>query len=83
MKPPIVPREFWQTDQMRDALATWHIGRVIFAYRTHPWHPRPLSQETVGNWLSLTQAQLSRTENGRAPEELTKLVRWAPALLSS
>ena len=65
---------------MRDALATWHIGRVIFAYRTHPWHPRPLSQETVGNWLGLTQAQLSRIENGRAPEELTKLVRWARIL---
>jgi transcriptional regulator with XRE-family HTH domain len=65
---------------MRDALATWHLGRVIFAYRTHPWHPRPLSQETVGNWLGLTQAQLSRIENGRAPEELTKLVCWAQIL---
>ena len=65
---------------MRDALATWHMGRVIFAYRTHPWHPRPLSQETVGNWLALTQAQLSRIENGRAPEELTKLVCWARTL---
>jgi transcriptional regulator with XRE-family HTH domain len=65
---------------MRDALATWHMGRVIFAYRTHPWHPRPLSQETVGNWLGLTQAQLSRIENGRAPEELTKLVCWAHIL---
>jgi transcriptional regulator with XRE-family HTH domain len=65
---------------MRDALATWHIGRVIFAYRMHPWHPRPLSQETVGNWLGMTQAQLSRIENGRAPEELTKLVAWAQTL---
>ena len=65
---------------MRDALATWHMGRVIYAYRTHPWHARPLSQETVGNWLGLTQAQLSRIENGRAPEELTKLVAWAQIL---
>jgi hypothetical protein len=65
---------------MRDALATWHMGRVIFAYRAHPWHPRPLSQEIVGNWLALTQAQLSRIENGRAPEELTKLVCWARTL---
>lgn len=80
LKPPAVLREFWDTDQMRDALATWHIGRVIFAYRTHPWHGRPLSQETVGNWLGLTQAQLSRIENGRAPEELTKLVRYAEIL---
>jgi hypothetical protein len=80
MRPPTVPREFWNTDQMRDALATWHMGRVIFAYRTHPWHPRSLSQETVGNWLGLTQAQLSRIENGHAPEELSKLVCWAQTL---
>lgn len=78
--PPDVSREFWDTDQMRDALATWHMGRVIYAYRTHPWHARPLSQETVGNWLGLTQAQLSRIENGRAPEELTKLMRYAQIL---
>jgi transcriptional regulator with XRE-family HTH domain len=78
--PPKVPRAFWDIDQMRDALATWHIGRVIFAYRTHPHHGRSLPQETVGNWLGLTQAQLSRIENGRAPEELTKLVRWAQIL---
>jgi transcriptional regulator with XRE-family HTH domain len=75
-----VSREFWDTDQMRDALATWHMGRVIYAYRTHPWHARPLSQEIVGNWLGLTQAQLSRIENGRAPEELSKLIRYAQIL---
>lgn len=80
LRPPAVSREFWDTDQMRDALATWHLGRVIYAYRTHPWHPRSLSQEIVGNWLGLTQAQLSRIENGRAPEELSKLVCWAQIL---
>jgi len=65
---------------MRDALATWHMGRVIFAYRMHPYHGRSLSQEQVGSWLGMTQAQLSRIENGRAPEELTKLVRYAQIL---
>lgn len=80
LKPPSVPEGFWDTDQMRDALATWHMGRVIFGYRTHPWHPRPLAQETVGSWLGLTQAQLSRIENGRAPEELSKLIRYAQIL---
>ena len=30
---PEVPAEFWATDRMRDALATWHMGRVIAAYR--------------------------------------------------
>jgi transcriptional regulator with XRE-family HTH domain len=79
-KPPAVPCEFWDIDQMHDALATWHMGRVVFAYRNHPWHGRPLSQDTVGGWLGLTQAQLSRIENGRAPEELSKLVRYAQIL---
>ncbi|WP_433578561.1 helix-turn-helix domain-containing protein [Nocardia brasiliensis] len=68
------------TDQMRDALATWHMGRVIFAYRTHPFHSRPLPQEQVANWLELTQAQLSRIEKGAAPEQLSKLIRWAEVL---
>ena len=80
LAPPSVSRDFWETDQMRDALATWHMGRVIHAYRMHPRHPKPLPQELIGNWLGLTQAQLSRIENGRAPEELSKLVRYAQIL---
>src|SRR5437763_651835 len=80
LRPPALPPEFWQIDQMRDALATWHMGRVIFAYRTHPHHGRVLSQGLVGTWLGLTQAQLSRIENGRPPEELSKLVRYAQIL---
>ncbi len=79
-RPPAVPPEFWALDQMRDALATWHMGRVIFAYRNHPYHSHTLSQELVGTWLGLTQAQLSRIENGRAPEELTKLIRYSQIL---
>jgi transcriptional regulator with XRE-family HTH domain len=79
-KPPQVPLSFWQIDQMRDALATWHMGRVIFAYRMHPYHGRALTQEVVGSWLGLTQAQLSRMEKGRAPEEISKLRRYAQIL---
>ncbi|KDA44533.1 helix-turn-helix transcriptional regulator [Frankia sp. BMG5.23] len=79
-RPPAVPPEFWRLDQMRDALATWHMGRVIFAYRHHPYHRQMLSQELVGTWLGLTQAQLSRIENGRAPEELSKLIRYSQIL---
>ncbi|MGW4842768.1 helix-turn-helix domain-containing protein [Nocardia brasiliensis] len=78
--PPLVPPAFWQIDQMCDALATWHMGRVIFAYRNHPYHGKPLPQEVVGNWLGLTQAQLSRIEKGPAPEQLSKLIRWAQVL---
>ncbi|WP_280443386.1 helix-turn-helix domain-containing protein [Nocardia brasiliensis] len=80
VQPPELPMAFWKTDQMQDALATWHLGRVIYAYRTHPFHGRALPQETVAAWLGLTQAQLSRIEKGPAPEQLSKLVRWAEAL---
>ena len=66
---------------MRVALASWHIGQVIRAYRYHPGHgPRPLSQELVGGWLGLTQAQLSRVEGGPAVTDLSKLVPWARTL---
>ncbi len=65
---------------MRDALATWHMGRVIYAYRTHPWHRRLLSQDVVGGWLNLTQSQLSRIESGRVIEDLGRLVHYARIL---
>jgi transcriptional regulator with XRE-family HTH domain len=65
---------------MRNALATWHMGRVIREYRHHPWHGQVLKQSVVGNWFGLTQTQLSRIENGRAPEEMSKLIRWAKLL---
>jgi tetratricopeptide (TPR) repeat protein len=78
--PPAPPREFWDGDGMREALGSWHMGRVFYAYRNHPWHPRPLSQELIGNWLGLTQVQVGRIEKGRAPGEMSKLVAWARIL---
>ena len=75
VKPPVQPQEFWETARMREALQTWHMGHVFLAYRFHPWHPRPLSQELIGNWLGLTQVQVGRIEKGRAPDELSKLDR--------
>ena len=75
--PPPVPKEFWRTDQMLDAFNSWHMGRVISAYRFHPYHGKPLTQELVGSWIGMTQAQLSRIENGKPPEELSKLIRYA------
>ncbi|WP_280352108.1 helix-turn-helix domain-containing protein [Nocardia abscessus] len=80
LEPPAVPLAFWHTDQMRDALSTWHMGRVIYAYRNHPFHGQPLPQERVANWLGLTQVQVSRLEKGPAPEQLSKLIRWARTL---
>src|SRR5213080_3473757 len=78
--PPEVPARFWMTDRMRDALASWHMGRVIAAYRTNPHHLRPIPQEIVGGWVGITQAQLSRIENGPPIRDLDRLTQWATLL---
>ncbi|WP_239341788.1 hypothetical protein [Frankia sp. CiP3] len=77
---PVVPEAFWDTDQLRDAFDAWHMGHVIAAYRAHPYHGIPLSQETVAGWMDLTQAQLSRIEAGPPPTDLARLMRWAACL---
>lgn len=79
-QPPQVPREFWDAPAMRDALATLHMGRVIYAYRNHPWHRQVVKQSVVAGWFGLSQTQLSRIETGHAPEEISKLIRWAKLL---
>jgi tetratricopeptide (TPR) repeat protein len=56
------------------------MGRVIQAYRQHPWHGRPLAQEIVAGWMCLTQTQLSRIETGPPLTDLTKLIQWARVL---
>ncbi len=78
--PPPVPAQFWTIDRMRDALANWHMGQIITAYRRHPHHGRPLSQELVGGWVGLTQAQISRIENGPPITDLDRLTAWARTL---
>jgi hypothetical protein len=45
--PPSVPPEFWNDAEIRRALDRWHMGAVISAYRHHPFHGRPLRQQTV------------------------------------
>lgn len=80
VKPPEFPRSFWTDAHMERPLDSWHMGKVLAAYRAHPQHGRTLSQELVAGWLNLTQAQLSRIESGRAPEELSKLIHWANVL---
>jgi len=63
---PRVPVEFWQTDAMIDALVSGDLGRVIRAYRFHPFHGRrPLSQTVVSDWLCISQTALSRIELGK------------------
>ncbi|MGH4022832.1 MAG: helix-turn-helix domain-containing protein, partial [Pseudonocardiaceae bacterium] len=83
--PPVVPATFWQTDQLRDAFAARHIGKVCRAYRLHPYHaatygPGGISQSLLGQWVGLTQAQVSRIENGPAMKHLDTLAHWARVL---
>ncbi|RZT82845.1 hypothetical protein EV382_6159 [Micromonospora violae] len=79
--PPMVPASFWQHEPLRQALAERHLGRVIRAYRCHPYHGRvALPQTVVAGWLGITQAQLSRVENGPPMVHLDRLTHWARLL---
>ncbi|GAB3158467.1 hypothetical protein GCM10027290_61770 [Micromonospora sonneratiae] len=72
--PPEVPESFWDHEPVRQALTERHLGKVVRAYRHHPYHGRlPLSQEIVARWLGINQAQLSRAENGPAIIHLDRL----------
>ncbi|GAA3845848.1 hypothetical protein GCM10022243_10080 [Saccharothrix violaceirubra] len=83
--PPILKDQFFDTAEFRAASDSQHIGRIIKVYRHHPRHlklyGRALSQELVGRWLGLTQAQISKVENApRAEQNLEVLRRYAKTL---
>ncbi|WNV83849.1 hypothetical protein [Umezawaea sp. Da 62-37] len=65
---------------MSAALATRHMGKVITAYRTHPFHDSPVSQTTVAAWARCAQPHVSRIENGTAIDSITKLEFWSTLL---
>ena len=62
---PDVPPDFWRADVMIEALASEDLGRVIRAYRSHPFHGQPLPQSIVAGWLHVSQMTLSRIEQGK------------------
>ncbi|MFF5174168.1 helix-turn-helix domain-containing protein [Micromonospora sp. NPDC000089] len=79
--PPEPPLTFWAHEPLRQALAERHLGRVVRAYRHHPYHgTQPLPQRTVAGWLGVTQAQLSRMENGSPVVHLDRLIHAARVL---
>jgi transcriptional regulator with XRE-family HTH domain len=82
LQPPEVPSEFWDNDQLKDALVRErHIGHAVRSYRKHPFHgQRPIPQEVAARWLSVSQTQLSRIENGRSVYDLDRLIQWAKVL---
>jgi transcriptional regulator with XRE-family HTH domain len=83
--PPVVPSGFWDSQAFRDAFDAQHMGRVARAYRRHPSHVARygrdgIPQELLGGWLGLTQAQVSRIENGQPIRNLDTLAHWARVL---
>lgn len=83
--PPVQLRdEFWTTDDFRAAFESQHIGKVLRVYRNHPRHlelfGRALNQDLVGRWLGLTQAQVSKLENGPPEQNLKTLQNYAQTL---
>ncbi|WP_424184634.1 helix-turn-helix domain-containing protein [Actinokineospora sp. G85] len=83
-KPPRYGKEFFDTDDFRAAFASRQIGRVLKVYRHHPRHLRifgkSLNQELLGRWLGITQAQVSKLENGRSGQNLETLIFYANTL---
>ncbi len=78
--PNVLP-EFWHHPAIQAALAARHMGRLIRAYRRHPYHGRhPIAQEIVAGWVGLTQTQLSRIETGPPLVHLDRLTHWAEVL---
>lgn len=85
LQPPHVPDDFWDTEHFRDAFTAQHIGHVSRAYRKHPWHigaygKDGIPQQVVARWMGITQAQVSRIENGPAVKHLDSLAHWARTL---
>ncbi len=77
---PRVPAEFWDDDVMVDALASGDFGRVLRAYRQHPFHGRPLSQTIVAGWLHVSQASLSQIELGQCRLTVDDIAGFAERL---
>lgn len=82
--PTQLRNEFFETDEFRAAFESQHIGKVFKAYRNHPRHlqlfGKALNQELLGRWLGLTQAQISKLENGKPEQNLDTLRNYARAL---
>jgi transcriptional regulator with XRE-family HTH domain len=71
---------FWRHRDIRAAAVERHMGKILAAYRRHPDHGVPISQETIGHWASMSQAQISRYETGGSDKQLDRLQFWARLL---
>jgi tetratricopeptide (TPR) repeat protein len=74
-----MPDDFWDDPSFEEAIAERNFGKLLLAYRELQ-RPEP-TQALVGQWLGLTQGQVSRIERSSVPvHDLDKLDRWARAL---
>ncbi|WP_280454095.1 hypothetical protein [Nocardia brasiliensis] len=71
---------FWDDPAICLALAEWHMGHVIAAYRGHSSHSGSLRQSDVARWAGISQVRLSRIENGPPIKHLDQLIYWANLL---
>jgi hypothetical protein len=79
--PPDVPIEFWHHDTLQAAFDSRHMGKVIRAYRQHPYHGhRGLTQDVVAGWAGIAQSQVSTIEGGPPINNLDRLTTWAQLL---
>lgn len=82
--PAQLRNQFFETDEFRAAFKSQHIGKIFKAYRNHPRHlqlfGKALNQDLLGRWLGLTQAQVSKVENGKAEQNLETLRNYARIL---
>ncbi|MFD2419746.1 helix-turn-helix domain-containing protein, partial [Amycolatopsis pigmentata] len=85
-KPPVMSRDFWQSDRFREAFESQDMGKVFRAFRTDERHKEHygrngIHQTWLASWLGMTQSQLSRIEQGKSStDSLQVLRRWAKVL---
>jgi transcriptional regulator with XRE-family HTH domain len=77
--PPIHPSQFWDQTSIQETLMSQHFGQFLKAYREA--HDPTIKQAQIGDWLNLTQGQVSRIERSTgAVHDIAKLSRWTKAL---
>lgn len=85
-EPPVMPYEFWASPRFRDAFKTRDMGKILRLFRTAEVHrgefgPDGITQELLGTWLGLSQAQVSGFERGKKEvDSISKMIEWAEIL---
>ncbi|MCP2258610.1 Helix-turn-helix domain-containing protein [Streptoalloteichus tenebrarius] len=79
--PPQLSAAFWDHPALAEAFADQDMGALLAAYRHHPHHVHRITQDRLAAWLGISQAQLSRYENGQNPiERMDRLRHFAEVL---